>query len=68
MLVVEFILLALHETLLGCSSKMPGNFNIFCNGLLNGSIQMTNKTSLTQDMHKINQIDKDSYYQLSEGL
>ena len=37
---------------------MPDNFNIFCNGLLNGWIQMTNNTSLAHDMHKFNQIDK----------
>ena len=43
-------LLALQETPLGCSSRMPGNFNIF-NGFLNGSSQMINKTSLTQDTH-----------------
>ena len=43
-------LLALQETPLVCSLRMPGNFNIF-NGFVNGSSQMTNKTSLTQDMH-----------------
>ena len=43
-------LLSLQETPLGCSSRMPGNFNMF-NGFLNGSSQMINKTSLAQDMH-----------------
>ena len=59
-------LLALQETPLGCSSRIPGNFNIF-NGFLKGSSQMTNKTSLTQDMHKHNQIDKAFNYHSSES-
>ena len=45
------ILLSLQETPLGCSSRMPGNLNVFM-VFLTRSIQMTHMTSHSQDMHK----------------
>ena len=44
-------MLALHETPLGCSSRMPSNLNVFM-VFLNGSSQVTYKTSHSQGMHK----------------
>ena len=44
-------LLSLQETPLGCSSRMPGNLNVFY-GFSDGASQMTYRTSHSQDMHE----------------
>ena len=44
-------MLSLQETYLGCSSRMPSNLNVFMN-FLNGSSQVTYKTSHSQYMHE----------------
>ena len=44
-------LLSLQETPLGCSSRMPGNLNVFMVFLI-GSSQVTYRTSHSKGMHE----------------
>ena len=59
-------LLSLQEVPLDCSLSIPGNLNVLM-VFLNGSSQMTSKTSHTQEMHKNQSKDKASNHQCSEG-